>query len=142
MALRTKCIFDPKEDDDGTRISIMSRHTKNDGRTAEPRIIEGVTYDLWWKELSPPEKLVGWWYRAGFDSPNKERLWNDIFMPRFIEHIRYDGESGRKLAALSELALIGNVTIMCAESGPQFCHRRLVAEQVARSNSGIQLMLR
>jgi len=36
--LKSKCILAEKNIDDGQRISIMSRHTLNDGKTPDERI--------------------------------------------------------------------------------------------------------
>ncbi len=36
--LRTKCILLPKEREDGLRISVMSRHTEDDGKTFCPKL--------------------------------------------------------------------------------------------------------
>ena len=38
MSLFTKCILKEKENNDGLRISVMSRHTQNDGVKLDKRI--------------------------------------------------------------------------------------------------------
>lgn len=44
MAIRARCILADKEDIDGMRISVMSRHTLNDGMTPPPEIADS-NYD-------------------------------------------------------------------------------------------------
>lgn len=40
--LKSKCILSPIDDKDGIRISIMSRHTLQDGKTNDIRIIKQI----------------------------------------------------------------------------------------------------
>lgn len=58
----TKSILKPKEESDGIRISVMSRHTLNDGITSHPDINES-SYDEWLKILAPSDQLVGDYYK-------------------------------------------------------------------------------
>ncbi|MDO9231385.1 MAG: hypothetical protein Q7U36_02815 [bacterium] len=58
----TKSIIKEKEFGE-KRISVMSRHTKEDGVTPDERIVEGVTFDEWQKDFAPPVKLIGAYYR-------------------------------------------------------------------------------
>jgi len=58
----TKSIIDKIEPDE-KRISVMSRHTLEDSKTPDERIVDGVTFDEWRKEFAPPGKLVGSYYR-------------------------------------------------------------------------------
>lgn len=60
--LKTKSILAPIEETDGNRISIMSRHTLNDGITPHPRI-NNSSYQEWNKVLATPEKLIGDHYK-------------------------------------------------------------------------------
>ena len=48
--LKSKCILSSKKPEDGTRISIMSRHTLNDGKTPDERITED-SFDIHQPEL-------------------------------------------------------------------------------------------
>ena len=61
MSLKTKSILAPIEKDDGYRISVMNRHTLNDGITSDIRITETL-YDKHIKLLSPSNRLVGEYY--------------------------------------------------------------------------------
>ncbi len=117
--LRTKSIFEPKEPADGRRISIMSRDTFNDGRTPDPSIVAGITYDEAWRELAPPAKLVGGWYNGRVSWPE--------FKNGYIRHLR-TGTPARKVAELEDLAEKWTVTVLCVEPRRELCHRRLLAE--------------
>jgi len=77
--LFTKSIIKEKEPDE-KRISVMSRHTKEDGVTPDKRIVEGVTFDEWRKEFAPPDKLVGAYYR-------NELSWK-YFEKKYVEFLQ------------------------------------------------------
>jgi len=57
--LYTGCILN--DNSVGTRISVMSRHTLNDGKTPDERITES-SYDEWMPELAPSARLIGGYY--------------------------------------------------------------------------------
>ena len=130
--LRTKSILAPKSLGDGIRISIMSRHTENDGITPNPEITD-ESYDFWIPELAPPLKLVGAYYR-------NEVYW-DQFKDNYISHIR-SNEIYKKVDLLSGLSLDMNVTLLCVEETPELCHRRLLAEECLRYNYDLDLYIR
>lgn len=75
--LRTKSILAPLHKSDGLRISVMSRHTLNDGTTPDGRL-EG-RYDERWPELSPPAQLIRSYY--------KRRLSSDSFEREFVQYL-------------------------------------------------------
>lgn len=60
--LKTKCILAPESENDGLRISIMSRHTLEDGKTPDSRITPNH-FDLHLPILAPHPKDVGAYYR-------------------------------------------------------------------------------
>ena len=115
--LKTKCIKATIEADDGIRISVMSRHTLSDGVTPDLEITK-EKYDFWLKQLSPPVNLVGAWYRGEICWAEYERNYQ-IFL---------NGKNDL-LSGLSQIAQRTNVTLLCIESGPEKCHRRLRAAQ-------------
>jgi len=127
--LYTKCIFLPAERSDGTRISVMSRHTLEDGITPDPRIIPGI-YREWRKEFSPPDKLVGDYYKRGLPWEEFER--------RYLIHLRLP-EISFKVIALAQRAEAEHITLLCAEETPEKCHRRLLAEECLRYNHSLRL---
>jgi len=63
MTLFTKCIFKEPELSDGLRISIMSRHTLDDGKTPDERITSDK-FNHHWTIFAPPLKLIGSYKRC------------------------------------------------------------------------------
>lgn len=119
MTLYTKCIFKPATLEDGLRISVMSRHTLNDGKTVDERITP-ETYHKWMPELAPEPRMVGKWHR-------KEIEWN-TFEAKYFQRIRAP-DIALLVEALALSALKTNITLLCAEETPQYCHRRLLGEE-------------
>ena len=97
--LRTKCILHPAEPEDGTRISVMGRHTLSDGKTKDARIVPGISYDEHMPELAPPLKLVGLWHRSIAGGAERRTLWRHTFEPEYKQHL-YKEEVHKKVAAL------------------------------------------
>lgn len=117
MALIAKCILDKIESDDGIRISIMSRHTQNDGKTPRSEL-DGMC-DKHYPELAPSPKLIGRWIR-------REISWDD-----FVTEYR------SQMSAMEPMYIIRgiiarakekNVTVLCIEESSRECHRRLLLE--------------
>src|SRR3989338_7891927 len=115
--LRKKSILAPKENYDGLRISVMSRHTLNDGVTPDRRITEN-SFDERRREFAPPPKLTGDYYKR--DLPWEE------FEKRYLNNLKFIYEEVKKL---SEMALNKDITLLCIEESPERCHRRLLAEE-------------
>lgn len=129
--LRTKCIHAAREPQDGYLISIMSRHTLSDGVTPDPGIGPD-SFDAWWTELAPPQRLVGDYYRRGLP-------W-EVFATRFADYL--EGRAPRRrLRDLVYIAMCGDVTLLCVEATPERCHRRLVAEAAQALQPGLALVL-
>lgn len=129
--LRTKSIKAPIETHDGLRLSVMSRHTLSDGVTPDPEISSSV-FDEWWVELAPPARLVGAHYR-------NEVSW-DEFAVGYTDHLRSGAHEN--FLKLIKLALLRDVTVMCVEATPDFCHRRLLAEAATAYEPNIQTNIR
>jgi len=122
MSLFTKCILKDKEEIDGVRISVMSRHTLNDGVTPDTRITSS-SFDKHLPELAPSPKLIGDYYKRGL-------LWGE-FEFRFREQIK--GASTQIiLTEIATMSLSENVTLLCIEDEPHFCHRWLLGEECRR----------
>ena len=117
--LYTKSIIKPRSSNDGLRISVMSRHTLNDGLTPDPRI-SSDSYDFWLKELAPPLKLVGDYYKRGLS-------WTE-FEVRYREFLQQVDVS-KKVRELARDALAQDLTLLCVEEDSTQCHRRLLAEE-------------
>ena len=130
----TKSIIKPKEVSDGIRISIMSRHKLNDGNTLDERIIEGISFDEWLKEFSPPLKLIGAYYRNELDGFQE-------FERKYLEFLRTE-EMIIKVKQFSKRCSKEIITLMCIEDTAEFCHRRLFAEELQRYNSELKVVHR
>jgi uncharacterized protein YeaO (DUF488 family) len=116
--LFTRCILFLKAPTDGYRVSIMSRHTRNDGVTPDPRI-DGQ-FDVHIPLLGPSPRLIGAYYR-------KEISWSD-FERTFRLEIVNSTEKMSELYLLGLMATTMDVTLLCIEETAEHCHRRLVAE--------------
>lgn len=130
--LRTKSIHRPIEDVDGYRVSVMSRHTLDNGITPDP-LITKESFSLWMKELAPPEKLVGDWY--------KRNLPWEVFEERYLDFLK-NLEQRTKVSELTKMALLKTVTILCVEETPDYCHRRLLAEECKRLNPELSILIK
>jgi uncharacterized protein YeaO (DUF488 family) len=120
--LKTKSILAPKEKQDGIRVSTMSRHTLEDGITPNPEITPDK-YDFWLKNLGPSPKLVGGYYRHEISWADYERKYlKRIRRPQMVD----------KIKSLAKSALERDITILCIEDSPNYCHRRLLAEECKR----------
>ncbi|HLC59062.1 MAG TPA: DUF488 domain-containing protein [archaeon] len=117
--LYTKCIFKDVESYDGIRISVMSRHTLNDGVTPDERITS-TTYNEWLKELAPPAKLIGDYYKRGLTWPEYETRYRQFLQTP---------EAASKVNDLASQAIEKDITLLCVEETPEKCHRRLLAEE-------------
>ena len=133
MVLYTKCIYEKISAFDGIRVSVMSRHTEDDGKNPDPNILEGVTFDEWEKKLGPPQKLIGAYYRGG-------KIW-DPFENGYLAHIRSD-EIKPLVENLARDAKTQDITVMCKELTPEHCHRRLLAEECKKHEPSLEIVLR
>ena len=131
MSLRTKTIKSIREDGDGLRISVMSRHTLNDGVTPDEGITEG-SFDEWWPDLAPPARLIGSYYKRGLP-------W-DVFEREFVRYLE-SPEVQSRLAHLIEISRISNVTILCVEETSEKCHRRLIAEACRKTDPSLEVII-
>ena len=124
MALFTRSILCTPAISDGLRISVMSRHTLNDGRTLDKRIVlKFGLYHMHWPILGPRPKLVGSLKRG-------EILW-DEFEEEYLNDIRSPGKI-YFVNMIADLARVMNVTLLCVEDTPEHCHRRILAEECQR----------
>jgi uncharacterized protein YeaO (DUF488 family) len=130
--LKTKSILAPIEESDGVRISVMSRHTLNDGVTPHPEITES-SYDKWLPHLAPPAKLVGDYYK-------RELPW-DQFKTRYLAYLRQPSIQ-IEVQNLATVSLDSVVTLLCIEESPKHCHRRLLAEECRRYHVALSLAIR
>jgi uncharacterized protein YeaO (DUF488 family) len=120
--LFTKSILKPRAPEDGVRISVMSRHTLQDGRTPDERITS-ASYDEHNPLLAPPATLVGAYYREEVDWMGYEL--------RYHTHLQRPGISDA-VKQLAARALQQDITLLCIEETAEHCHRRLLAEECKR----------
>lgn len=132
MTLRTKSILAPNEASDGIRLSVMSRHTLDDGVTPDKRITASK-FDGWLTELAPPPHLVGSYLRG-------EITWAK-YRDEYLKFLR-EPQNLAILRALASLACTCNVTLLCEESSPTRCHRRLLARECAKHSSKLKTWVR
>lgn len=115
------------------RVSVMRRHKKtlpNDGIPGEE--IDTVNYDLWWKELAVPGKIVGAYYR-------QEKTFVEL-EKEYLEYLR-SPEINQLLLLLIELSKLINVILMCIEDTPEKCHRRILIEECLRIDPSLKTNL-
>lgn len=115
--IRTKCILLPPSAGDGLRISVMSRHTLNDGVTPHPRIWPS-SYDLWLKDVAPPDAIVGKYYRG--------EITFDQYYDMYQAHLRKD-HVAVIVQTIARYALRKRITFLCIEWMPVMCHRTQLA---------------
>jgi uncharacterized protein YeaO (DUF488 family) len=115
LALRTKSIYEPKEERDGVRLLITRFY---------PRGVKKDRFDRWVRELSPSKELLHA-YRL------KEKTW-DVFRSEFIAEMRANPTSIEAICALRKESRKGTVTLLCYERGEAPCHRYIVAELVKK----------
>lgn len=130
--LKSACILTPRCTGDGLRVSIMSRHTQNDGRTPDKRLTIDL-FDEHWPELAPPPKLVGRWYRYEIEWPD--------FAATYRFHLEHCPGVQPRLTQLLALALTDTVTVLCIEEHPAHCHRRLLLEYCLHLNADLDVSL-
>jgi uncharacterized protein YeaO (DUF488 family) len=126
----TKSIIKDREPDE-KRISVMSRHTEADGVTPDERIVAGINFDEWLKELAPPAVLVGAYYR-------KELSWED-FADKYLAFLRSDGMRP-KVEQLAARCSEETLTLLCIEDTADKCHRRLLVEELTKYQPHLRII--
>jgi len=106
----------------------MSRHTLNDWKTPDPRI-EGQ-FDIHMKEFWPAPKMVWAYYRWELSREDFKNAYLDrLSTPELIWAIKF----------LSGKLVDWNITLLCIEEDPTFCHRKLLAEEFFKYVPWLQL---
>jgi len=118
MAILTACILSNRSPADGVRVSVMSRHTLNDGITPDARI-DSSRFDLHYPDLAPSPRLIGDYYKRALS-------WLD-FEAKFREEMKQP-KAISAMDKVIKMARKGNVTLLCIEEGDEMCHRRLLVE--------------
>lgn len=112
MLIKTKSILSKKSKEDGLRICIM-RHVRPE-----------YDFDLWMPKLAPSERLLQQYVLK------KQITWKE-FEPKFLKQLQ---RQTRMLKFLKKISQDQNITLLCVEEAPTYCHRRLVAEAIQRLN--------
>lgn len=119
MTLYTKAIEADSSTEDGYRICIMRNPTGYENK-----------YNKWMPELSPSPELrqqtkkgCGWTY----------------FKEHFIKELETKKEHFDYITAKAKE---GNVTLLCVEEDPSFCHRSLVAQEIKRRNPELEVIIK
>lgn len=120
--LYTKCILKSPSLEDGLRVSIMSRHTLNDGKTLDPRITKKL-FHVHLPILGPDPKEIGAYLRG-------EVTWQN-FAESYLQKLR-SKHTSIVVEILAKGAISSNITILCIEETAERCHRRLIAEECRR----------
>ena len=128
--LYTKSIIKPKFPEEELRISVMSRHTLDDGITPDERILNSDCYDSWFKVLAPPEKLVGAFYRG--------ELKREEYNKKYLGYLRtfHVAKVVKKIACLARRI---NITVECIEEDADNCHRSIFAKECRRYYSDLEI---
>jgi uncharacterized protein YeaO (DUF488 family) len=96
----------------------MSRHKSDDGVTPDPKITSDM-FDVWYRKLAPPSKLVGSYLRKEISLDTYKKEYKDyLFKPEIITHV----------SLLTIMALSQDVTILCKEFDASECHRSVLAD--------------
>ncbi|MDQ5913857.1 MAG: hypothetical protein QG623_476 [Patescibacteria group bacterium] len=130
--LRGGCILSHERQPGETLISVMSRHTDNSGKNADPRITPD-RFDDHWTELGPNEKAIGAYYRHDIG-------W-DEFANLYIVRLRENPTTIDKLAELVRRATEGNIVALCIEPTHEMCHRGLLLAHVSQDYPDVEVVL-
>lgn len=109
----------------------MSRHSLEDGATPDGRIVSGESYDEWARELAPPDKLVGLYYKGLID-------WSR-YSSEYLTHLRSKPLS-TVVAAFAKRCTKETMTILCIEESAEHCHRRILAEELSRIEPSVRVL--
>jgi len=122
--LYTKSIFTPiDQENDGLRISVMSRHTLDDGKIKDTRITSS-SFDRWFAKLAPPPALVGAYLQG-------QVTWKE-YEAEYKSYLRINKDVSLQVEGLARMTLSRDVTLLCAEETAEHCHRRLLAEECVK----------
>jgi uncharacterized protein YeaO (DUF488 family) len=133
MAIYTGCILIPPKPG-CLRISIMSRHTLNDGQTPDPRIDIFSSFHLHLPLLGPPPKLIGGYYKRGIS-------W-EVFAQEYLEYISNNDLCLQLLKALADKAETQDFELVCIEELPDHCHRKLLADWLKKSFPKLKIIIK
>ena len=125
MALKTKCILSNITPEDGLRISVMRTYDQK-------KHPEYKNVDQEWPDLGPSYDLIDQYFNGG------------ISWDQYVEQYEKEVLVGQidKVKKLAALAKAQDVTILCLEDTPEFCHRKLLAEACVQHEPELKVMLK
>ncbi len=124
--LRSKSILHPKEEIDGKRIYIMSKHTLNDGITIDERLYG--TFDEHMTIFAAPLKIIGAYYKQKISFEEYSKL-----------YLNYLTTIKTEIINLINYAMHNNITVMCIEYSPEKCHRKLFLEYCSTLSNKLEI---
>lgn len=117
LTLKTKSIYEPREDDDGLRLLVTRFY---------PRGVKKDRFDKWSRELSPSRELLRA-YRS------KEKGW-EVFKSEFIAELKASPSSTATLRSLRKESKKSDITLLCYERSGIPCHRYILEELIGNSS--------
>ncbi len=122
--IKTKSIYKPKEDSDGTRVLITRFY---------PRGVRKDHFDEWVRALAPSVELLKGYKEGKVDQ--------EQFKIQFYSQIYSNTDSLEAIQTISEIARHSNVTLLCYEKDGDFCHRYLVNSLIMNEIKDSPMML-
>jgi uncharacterized protein YeaO (DUF488 family) len=122
--IKTKRIYDPKEDADGTRILITRKW---------PPGQEKDNFDEWIKDLSPEEDTHNKWE----DSKRTEEDWKR-YSVKFYPQMK-ETKAADKIEELRQRSKKGEtITLLCYCEPGEHCHRYIVKSMIEGSSTVVE----
>jgi uncharacterized protein YeaO (DUF488 family) len=108
--IKTKCILEPKNKEDGTRICVM-------------RFVQShYDYDTWLPILAPSIQLLE-------DYRRRYITWGE-YEKRYLEEMKKKNQQ-QTIKYLKQRNKVGEIiTLLCHENNDKFCHRRLLKKLI------------
>lgn len=119
MVLFSKSIQAPPEQQDGIRICIMRKPNFD------------VPWDIWMPTLAPSPELFKDYQANLVDWPEYVIRFNQDVIINYHHHIEL----------LLDMSRHNNITLLCWELTPEFCHRRLIMEEVQKINPSLETII-
>ena len=134
MILKSACAFSDLDSNDGFIVLIVSRLTKNDGQTPDP-VLQKIAQrhaDCWRKDLAPPLKTVGAWYR-------KEINWQQFSdqYQVYLASIKGQEATDNLYQTIKQKRV---VTVLCVEDTCHLCHRGLLLDFMKKKYPDIEIV--
>ncbi|MHB8568104.1 MAG: DUF488 domain-containing protein [Nitrososphaerales archaeon] len=117
MPVKTKSIYEKREDSDGIRV-LVSRFY--------PRGVKRSHFDSWIRDASPEANLLK-------DYRNKLINWR-VFSTKFRRQLKSSQSSKEAIERIAKWSKSETVTLLCYEKEGEKCHRHIVKSIVDRKH--------